>query len=440
VLAAFALRVAWIAYADFEPTLSDDAGRYDFLGRALAGGAGYINPNGRETMFWPPGYPFILAALYKAWPADALGDHEVTLALLLNATLGALTSGLVYAIGRRAFDRAVATVAAIVTALFPSLIFLVGVTLTETAFTFLALLALWLIIESRARQRYEWPLLAAAALIIGYAALVRGQALLLPIVAAAYWWYATRDIRATLLRAAGVGALALAVVLPWTARNWIESGSPVLLSSNAGVDFYIGHSEGADGRGRIVDELVFRYPKLPPLEAEARVNRDGFRDGIEYALTHPLREVELAARKLFYLYYRDDEGLRWSDGHGERNVFSAAEHRLWVLVSNAYYYVVLALAVAGVVVMVRGWRGQTSPPGALPFARRGGMCEAGPARAARVLLAASVAYWTLIHMAFFADPRFHAPIMPVVGLWVGVAFAELARGARNLPTSRGRTP
>ena len=48
-----------------------------------------------------------------------------------------------------------------------------------------------------------------------------------------------------------------AMVAPWTMRNFVESNALVLISSNAGVDFYIGHSDGADGRGRIVSDPYF---------------------------------------------------------------------------------------------------------------------------------------------------------------------------------------
>ena len=364
---ALAARVAWIAATDFRPTLSDDAGRYDFLGRSLADNAGFVNPNGHLTMFWPPGYPFILAALYKLYPHWLIADHTVKAALLLNALLGTATVALVYAIGVRAFGRRAALVAAAITALFPSLVFLAGVTLSETAFTFLLLLALWLLIEAEARDR---RLLIVAGLVVGFASLVRGQALLLPLVAVPFWWAAGHprmtqmdadevrgyppispmaadggkrqaivppmeweDVgdgrapaawRGVAVRLAAVGGLALLVVAPWTVRNYVESNSLVLISSNSGVDFYIGHSAGADGRGRIVNELVFRYPDLPPAEAEAKVSGDGFRDGLKYAVRHPLREVTLSARKVYWLYYRDDEAVAWIDGHGERHVLASS--------------------------------------------------------------------------------------------------------------------
>lgn len=413
VVLALALRLAWIAYADFTPTLSDDAGRYDLLGRSLAEGGGYINPNGTTTMFWPPGYPFILAAVYKLWPAALLGDREVMAALALNAVFGAATVALVYALGRRAFDGRAALAGALLTALFPSLIFFAGVTLTETTFTFMALLALWLFVEAEARRAPR--LLLAASVVVGFAALVRGQAALLPVVAVPFWLLSTRDLRATALRALAVAAIAALVVLPWTLRNYAESGSFVAISSNDGVNFYIGHSPGADGRGRKVDELVFRYPDLSQPRAEARISRDGFREGIEYAVEHPWREVELAFRKLWYLYYRDDEGLRWNDGHGERPFLSRTAFDALVALSNVYYAIVMALAAAGLAAL------------ALDRARsRGGATGRSPLTGPAVLLLSMLAYWTLVHIAFFADPRFHAPVMPIVALLAGVAISTIA--------------
>jgi len=423
VVLAFAVRVAWILYARFTPTLSDDAGRYDLLGRSLAHAAGYINPNGTTTLFWPPGYPFILAAVYR------LSDDSVRAALVLNAMMAAATVALIYAIGRRAFGGRAAVIAALLYALLPSAIFYANETLSETAFTFVLMLGLWLLIESAARR--SWALLAAAGVALGYASLVRGQAALLPLVALPFlWWSAEhpargaplseRDagsglrvlatIRQPVLRAVALGIVMLAVIAPWTARNYVESHSLVLISSNAGVDFYIGHSASADGRGRIVDELVFRYPRLSQPRAEAKISADGFREGAKYALRHPSSEVKLSARKVFYLWYRDREALRWTDGHDERHVLRAGVKSALGRVSDAYYWVVLALALVG----IGRW---------LSFTR-------DLAGATRLLLVSLVAYWTLVHVAFFADPRFHAPVMPVLCLWAALPLSAAVERLR----------
>jgi 4-amino-4-deoxy-L-arabinose transferase-like glycosyltransferase len=440
VLLAFALRIAWISYADYQPTLSDDAGRYDFVGRSLAEGGGYNNPNGNTTMFWPPGYPFLLTAVYKLWPEAAFGDHEVTAALALNAAAGALTCIFIYALARRITIRAFSLpashlaplTAAGLYALLPSAIFLAGTTLTETWFTFLLMLALWLLVV--AEERASWPLRIAAAITIGYASLVRGPALLLPLVAIPFWYAAShvhsqrtssglqRGLSARALpkedehvsshampfvaqRLLAVTAIAAACILPWTIRNYTESNAVVAIASNSGVDFYIGHSPGADGRGRIVDELVFRYPDLPPAEAEAEVSNDGFREGMEYALKHPAREIELSLRKIFFLYWHDHEALAWTDAHGERDVMPDRVRDALAAISDLYYRLLMAAAITGIALWLtrRAWR--KDPVG--------------------VLLLSVVAYWTLIHIAFFADPRFHAPIMPIMCIFAATAFAFL---------------
>jgi 4-amino-4-deoxy-L-arabinose transferase-like glycosyltransferase len=389
-LLALALRLAWIAATDFQPTLNDDAGRYWFLGQSLAAGRGFVNPNGATTLFWPPGYPFLLAALDKLWPAGLFGAHELVLARCANAALGGAGVLLVYGIGLRAFDRRTALLGALITACFPSLVFFAGVTLSETAFTTLLLLAVWLLLESEARD--DRRMLVAAGIVIGAAALVRGQALLLPVVAIPYWWRGW-GLRTALTRAAATLALTMLVVAPWTIRNAVRAHAFVPIATNSGADFYIGHSAAADGRGRIVADLVFQYADLPPAEAEARMNQDGFRRGLRYAATHPLAELKLSARKLFWLYYADHEAVRWIDGHGERFVLARCVLVGLLAFSDLYYWAVLAVALAG----IRHWCSWRDP--------------------ARLLLLSVCVYWTLVHVAFFGDPRFHAPILPIVALW-----------------------
>ncbi len=48
---AFALRLAWVIFTDWQPLPDDDAFRYDFAARALANGEGYIHLNGAATAF-----------------------------------------------------------------------------------------------------------------------------------------------------------------------------------------------------------------------------------------------------------------------------------------------------------------------------------------------------------------------------------------------------
>lgn len=405
---AFALRLAWVIFTDWQPLPDDDAFRYDFAARALVNGEGYIHLNGAATAFWPPGYPLLLAMVY--W----LFGQEIIVAQLLNVALSTATVALIYLIGRRTLGTAPAIVGAAIVAGFPSLIFFTGVTLSEVAFTFLALLGIYLLVLEAQSGGRDTLLLVTAGLVLGLATLTRGQALLLPIVVIPFWLLTGIDRRGVALRLAAVGLGIGLIVGPWTIRNAIELDAPVFISTNAGVDFWIGHHEGAAGNFGATggDELVFSHPELNTTEREVRINTEGFREGLEFAVTHPGQELALPFQKLFWLYYNDEEGLRWNDGHGAQTFMSSDLREALLALSNVYYFAMLGFVALG----ARLWLSKREP--------------------GRVLLISLVAYWTLVHMAFFADPRFHAPIMPVAALLAAPALVAL--WSRRVPWMRGQ--
>ena len=87
-----------------------------------------------------------------------------------------------------------------------------------------------------------------------------------------------------------------------------------------------------------------------------------------------------------------EEGLKWNEGHGGQPFLGGATRQGLVALSNVYYFLVLGLLLLSVPFWLR-----RKQPG-------------------RILLVSLLAYWTLVHLVFFGDPRFHAPIMPIVAL------------------------
>jgi 4-amino-4-deoxy-L-arabinose transferase-like glycosyltransferase len=403
---ALVMRLVWAGISQWQPAPDDDAFRYDFAARALADGRGYVHLDGTPTAFWPPGYSLLLAAGY------AVFGQSLGVAQTLNALLATGTVALVYLIGRRALGPRPALVGAAVVAAFPSLIFFTAVTLSEVAFTFFALLGIYLLLaeaqsaaSSPTRAR-RLPLLLAAGLVIGFASLIRGQALLLPLVAVPFWlrsgfpWPRIGDRLVALALAIGL------IVAPWTVRNAIELRAPVLIATNAGVDFWIGHHESAAGDFGPTggDALVFSHPELSTVEREVRINTEGFRKGLAFAVNNPGEELVLPFKKLFWLYYNDEEGLKWNEGHGGQEFLHDGVREGLLGLSNVYYFSVLALFLLGVPLWLSG-----RDPG-------------------RLLLASVFVYWTLVHLVFFGDPRFHAPIMPVVALLASLPIVALWSG------------
>ena len=397
----FALRLAWVAFTQWEPLPDDDAFRYQFAAKSLVNGEGYVHLNGAATAFWPPGYPLLLATAYRF-----LGE-SIAVAQFMNVIFGTATVGLTYLIGRRTLGPAPALVGAGIVAFFPSLIFFTGVTLSETTFTFLSLLGIYLlIIEAKQGQERDLRLLIGAGLVLGLATLTRGQALLLPLVMVPFWLRLglTRPLIFERLVAVvlGIGL----IVAPWTIRNAAELDAPVFISTNAGVDLWIGHHEGADGSGgqSAGAQLVYRHPGLSSVAREVRVNSDGFRKAVAYAFTHPQEEMRLPFQKLFWLFYNDEEGLKWNDGHGAQSFMSGGLRQGLVAVSNIYYFAMLGMVALG----VRLWYSTKD--------------------AGKVLLISLVAYGTAVHLVFFGDPRFHAPIMPIAALLAAPALVSLWSG------------
>ncbi len=397
VLVAVALRAAWIGYSEFRPLPDDDAFRYQYFAEQLAAGRGFVHLNGLATAFWPPGYPILLSGFYKAFTSG------FRLAQALNVLAAAGTVVLTYHLARTTLGRRTAFPAAVIVALWPSLIFVTAVTLSETVFTFLLLLALFLLLREGGGGRPRPLPLVAAGAVIGFSALVRGQALLLPLAALPFWLVAARAWRPSLLRLAAVGCAALAVVLPWTVRNRIQMGSFVLISTNGGVDLWIGHHPGASGRGQFADELVYSHPELDSRRGEVQVNEDGYRKALSFAVHHPLTEAVLPFKKLYWLYYNDEEGLKWNDGHGGHPFLGENVRQGLLLLSDGYYFAILGFVVLGL-------------PRWLTLRHPG-----------RLLLLCVIAYWTAVHLVFFGDPRFHLPVLPLIAIGAAVPWAVLWR-------------
>lgn len=401
LLAALAFRLTWIAYSDWRPLPDDDAFRYDFAAHALAQGKGYIfHLNGEPTAFWPPGYSLILSSVYTVFGYGLAGAQA------LNVVLALASVWLVYLIGRRLLGVPAALAAAAIVACFPSLVFFTNMTLSEVTFTWLTLLAVYLVVRDAQRVSGRWLALAAAGVVLGLASLTRGQALLLPLAFIPFWLRSGLS-RAVVTRKLALLALGMAILVgAWTVRNTIQMHAPVLISTSSGIDFWVGHHAAANGTDGISHRYIpsHDYPELSGPEREARISNDAFRDGLSYAFTHPRREVELTFKKLYWLYYRDDEAVLWSEAHYDRPFLQRDVRQRLFDLSNRYYYAVLALCALGI---------------AGPFSARA---------ASRSLLVALLAYWTLVHLAFFADPRFHAPALPVMALLAGGAVQKAAAG------------
>lgn len=246
-LVARVVVVVWAA-GRFPP--ADDGHFYHVIATRIAEGHGYtwLWPDGTVTYaaHYPVGYPAIIGGLYALF-----GEHPVV-AMAFNAALGTLAVLAVHQVAASVATRRGAVLAALLVALHPALVFYTPALMTEGVVAALIALAAWLVVRARRADapRGWW---VALGLVLGATTMVRPQSLLLAPLFGALACSGRTPREASRpwmrrLRGALVASLvALAVCLPWTARNCARMGRCVFVSANGGWNLLIGAGPGATG-------------------------------------------------------------------------------------------------------------------------------------------------------------------------------------------------
>jgi 4-amino-4-deoxy-L-arabinose transferase-like glycosyltransferase len=415
LVVAFGLRLAWAIAIEVDPraVFHWDMTFYDLAALRLVDGALLRDFDGVATAKWSPGYPIVLGAAY------GLFGTSLWVAKLLNVVVSTLTVWLTAVLGTRLFDRTTGLVAAAILALLPGHVLYVPNLLSETLFVglFAAVLVGFLVLEARRPERVLPRWLGFGAL-VGLSILVRGATALYLAVPAAWWWLTTRSWRVTLSRTAAAALGVALVVLPWTLRNQLTMGYPAIVSTQqVGMALTFAHSDVATGgmsmaMERYRDDLLRDLRDLPQPRREIEENRRETRRALVYLVTHPLRELSLVPRRWLHLFKHDHTGLTWSTPRGAggvplRPVVSDAWDTVIADVADGVFFALLLLA---------AW-GLRRCLGAVP--------------AERLLLPLTLLYFLLLHgVLFTGDPRFHAPLYPVLAVLAAAGSVDLVGRAR----------
>jgi 4-amino-4-deoxy-L-arabinose transferase-like glycosyltransferase len=236
LILALVLRLGFVAVTPGY-RLVDDATDYDHHARSIANGDGYADVGlpGRKSAFRPPGYPYLLGAVYKlTGVANAAEPDRDRVARVFNALLGTLVVALIGLIAAQLWNRRVALVAMALGAVYLPLTLVAGSVMSETLFAVLMLGSLAAAIEHRRSvHRWRWALLAGV--LGGLTVLTRANALVLLIpLAFAVWDAKPRFSWRALGPPAALVIVALLTVSPWTIRNQIVFHQFVPVSTQLG--------------------------------------------------------------------------------------------------------------------------------------------------------------------------------------------------------------
>ena len=384
LVVAFCLRLGaayyWESRIAPDGFLFGDSESYWSLARAVAQGEPYeYGPDGPKV-FRTPGYPVLLAPLFLAF-----GDQPpVMWARAQAALLGTLAVAGVWLLARRLFGRRAAWWAALATAVYPGLIALSVVVLSEPPFCALLPLQLWLwTLAWQSETRRRQLLLALATGLLGAAmVLIRPSWLLFMPFAVGLGFVFGRPRG----RHAWVGATVMLGLIvgmtPWWIRNARVTGHFVPTTLQVGASLYDGWSPMATG----ASDMTF----VPEFEAaERRAEADGTADmsetfeyrldrrirdaAVAWARAHPAEVVRLAGVKFVRI---------WNVWPNEQ-AFSRPLVRSVVTVS---YVPLLVLGLIGAYrAFGQGW----------PY----------------VLCFLPAVYFTLLHMIFIGSIRYRDPAM-----------------------------
>jgi len=279
-----------------------DSELYDWWAMKIASGQWL----GNDAYFMGPLYPYFLGVVYRVIGHNMLGAAAIQL------LIGAVSIMLVFLIAKKIAGNLVAVTSALILAFYGPLTFYDGLLLPEVLGIFANLGWLYLLIRQGTDFRLRGFFLAG--ILLGFSVLGRATALFF-VIAIGIWllWI----LRVRLTRAlVYLGALLLGILLiiaPVAVRNYAASGDLVFITSNGGLNFYLGNNENATGfydtrtakelrpvGGDVESDWTGKYQaeldtgrQLKPSE----VSDYWFSKGAAFVREHPARFLSLTLRK-----------------------------------------------------------------------------------------------------------------------------------------------
>jgi 4-amino-4-deoxy-L-arabinose transferase-like glycosyltransferase len=248
ILLALLIRIAAVVYLrSYQISGDEDHWNFGFeagrLARSLATGAGYSSPLPEPTgpsALLSPGYPLLLAGVFRLFGAYSTG--AAVAALALNILFSTLTCAGVYLLGRRIFGRPTGILASAFLALYPPSIWYAATWIWDTSLLAFVLVAAMVWVY-RLPEVPSLSRLAVTGGILGVVALINPAPIPFYAALAFLLWrtFRARSLNGT-ARIAVLAASCLLVYAPWLIRNWLVVGV-LTPRTSAGMNLRLGNNE-----------------------------------------------------------------------------------------------------------------------------------------------------------------------------------------------------
>jgi tetratricopeptide (TPR) repeat protein len=392
------------------------------------------NPRIQENPYFrPPGYPYFLSGIYRIFGRDALVPR------IIQMLIGVLSCGLLFLIARKIFGNHIAFISGLLIAFYWAFVFYEKELREVTLLVFsLSLLLLWMIKlhEKPTRVRFIF-----CGLLLGCIIITRPNFLLfLPL--AVGWLIAYKPLKEKRKTYLYAGIFILCTILPVsgvTLRNVLKGKDFVLISSNMGINLYVGNNPFATGNTIALPPEIplfrnaFMYQKIVKHveQVEGRklkhseVSGYFVRKALEHIKNNPLRTIYLTFKKAVMF-------LGGIEIPSERDLV-AGKQRSWVLkIIPLNFALVFSLGLVGMIVYFTAIRNlkRKKQDDKLPGSQRSTLPYV-------FLILLLVGIYYLSYFPFFVTSRFRMCIIPFILIFSGYIIYQIYHRIRRKQISKG---
>lgn len=309
ILVAFATRLIVVCFTyrdlpDADKFYEQFGWEMGWIARALASGHGYSSPYwpwSGPTAMQPPLYPTLLSLVFRVFGIYTLTSGSVILSI--NSLFSALTCIPVYFSAKFSLGSRGAKAAAWVWAFYPFAIYFSAGRVWEYSLTGLLFTTCFCIAQRIHRAESHWAWLGWGAL-FGLTALSNPAVLsTLPFLLALALYKAHQSGGRWMVNGAITALAALAVLTPWTVRNYRVLGILCPVRDNFWLEFY------DDNGGDSSLDPSFAHPSSNPAEmrkwlsmGEPAFLAEKRTLAIEYLTQHPGFAVRKTLRRMLYYW------------------------------------------------------------------------------------------------------------------------------------------
>ncbi len=238
--------------------------------------------HGVFSTYWPPGFPFLISLLFILFKSNTI--QFLTSFLIIIGSLCGLVS---YYISLKLFkNRLAALLAFLFICIQPSFLLHSPQLLSDIFAVMIMGIGIYYILEDYNNHNRNITLLLGV--IIGFLVLVRPDYIFMIII---YFLMVTISHHLLKIKVEKLVLFTLALILtltPWLIYTDVMIGTPVI-STNGGVNFYIGNNPNADGRYAEPYGLIS--------------NNEGYSEGLMYISSNTFSTITLYFKKLILLIF-----------------------------------------------------------------------------------------------------------------------------------------